>query len=170
MEQLKYSTLPIMLVQYIHLICTSISKLICFDSGDRIWARRYYYMYMHNAFYWYLYYYICKFDSQQHFWCNMRKHLLKHLHFISMTVETIFEQDVGGRFQKMIDTVYQETSSHLLEVFHTKYKFMEHLKVSWHCLVYGSTQGLYGRALSENDWHRLSRNEQPPTWSVSYQV
>ena len=47
------------------------------------------------------------------------------------SVETIFEQDVGGLFQRMIDTVYQETSGHLLEVLHTKYKFMDHLKVTW---------------------------------------
>jgi len=42
-------------------------------------------------------------------------------------------QDLDGVFDKMIDTVYKETSRHLLHVLHTKYKFMEHLKVNFVC-------------------------------------
>lgn len=48
---------------------------------------------------------------------------------VLIPVETIFSHDLDGQFQKMIDTVYKETSQHLLEVLHTKYKFMDHLKV-----------------------------------------
>jgi len=46
-----------------------------------------------------------------------------------LLVESMFSQDQDGVFQRMIDTVYKETSMHLLEVLHTKYKFMDHLKV-----------------------------------------
>ena len=35
-----------------------------------------------------------------------------------------------GVFDKMIDTVYKETSQHLLHVLHVNYKFMDHLKVN----------------------------------------
>jgi len=45
----------------------------------------------------------------------------------------MFMQDLDGVFDKMIDTVYKETSRHLLHVLHTKYKFMEHLKVNFVC-------------------------------------
>jgi hypothetical protein len=41
----------------------------------------------------------------------------------------MFTQDLDGVFDKMVDTVYKETSQHLLNVLHTKYKFMDHLKV-----------------------------------------
>jgi len=44
-------------------------------------------------------------------------------------VDSMFTQDLDGVFQKMIDTVYKETSMHLLQVLHSKYKFMDHLKV-----------------------------------------
>ena len=49
---------------------------------------------------------------------------------IIFSVESIFMQDMDGVFQNMIDTVYKETSRHLLEVLHNKYNFMDHLKVS----------------------------------------
>jgi hypothetical protein len=45
------------------------------------------------------------------------------------SVETMFTQDLDGLFDKMVDTVYKETSQHLLNVLHSKYKFMDHLKV-----------------------------------------
>ena len=46
-------------------------------------------------------------------------------------------QDLDGVFDKMIDTVYKETSQHLLHILHSKYKFMDHLKVnSCHCTLY----------------------------------
>jgi len=41
----------------------------------------------------------------------------------------MFMQD-DGVFDKMIDTVYKETSQHLLHVLHVNYKFMDHLKVN----------------------------------------
>ena len=41
----------------------------------------------------------------------------------------MFVQDQEASFQKMIDGVYSETSHHLLDVLHSKYKFMDHLKV-----------------------------------------
>ena len=48
----------------------------------------------------------------------------------AVSVESMFSQDVGDAvFDRMIDIVYKETSRHLLHVLHTKYKFMEHLKV-----------------------------------------
>jgi len=47
-----------------------------------------------------------------------------------VSVESMFSQDVGDAvFDRMIDVVYKETSRHLLHVLHTKYKFMDHLKV-----------------------------------------
>lgn len=54
-------------------------------------------------------------------------------------VEAMFEQDTDGSFQRMIDTVYEETSRHLLDVLHNKYHFMDHLRVrdlSWLIIVY----------------------------------
>ena len=62
-------------------------------------------------------------------------------------VESIFTQDLDGVFQKMIDTVYKETSMHLLEVLHTKYKFMEHLKAMRRYLLLG--QGDFIRHLMD---------------------
>ena len=41
----------------------------------------------------------------------------------------MFTDDHDGVFDKMIDTVYKETSRHLLHVLHTNYKLMDHLKV-----------------------------------------
>ena len=62
--------------------------------------------------------------------------IIKHLKkMICVTVDSIFNQDQDGAFQNMIDTVYKETSAHLLEVMHTKYKFMDHLKVSLSCFL-----------------------------------
>ena len=52
---------------------------------------------------------------------------------VVVSVESMFMQDLDGVFDKMIDTVYKETSQHLLHVLHTKYKFMEHLKVNLAC-------------------------------------
>ena len=46
-----------------------------------------------------------------------------------ISVESIFNQDLDNTFSIMIDTIYKETSQHLMDVFHNKYKFMEHLKV-----------------------------------------
>ena len=45
------------------------------------------------------------------------------------TAQSMFVQDQEASFQKMIDGVYTETSYHLLDVLHAKYKFMDHLKV-----------------------------------------
>ena len=47
----------------------------------------------------------------------------------------------------MIDTVYKETSQHLLEVLHTKYKFMDHLKAMRRYLLLG--QGDFIRHLMD---------------------
>ena len=41
----------------------------------------------------------------------------------------MFTQDTSNNFQDMIDRIYKETSRHLLDVLHNKYKFMDHLKV-----------------------------------------
>ena len=57
----------------------------------------------------------------------------------------MFMQDLDGVFDKMIDTVYKETSRHLLHILHTKYKFMDHLKVSMHCTPYCDLQLLFSR-------------------------
>ena len=55
-----------------------------------------------------------------------------------LVVESMFMQDLDGVFDKMIDTVYKETSRHLLHVLHTKYKFMEHLKVNISYVIHTS--------------------------------
>jgi len=39
-------------------------------------------------------------------------------------------QDQSNNFLDMVATVYSETSRHLLDILHNKYKFMDHLKVS----------------------------------------
>ncbi|KAK2168865.1 hypothetical protein NP493_1211g00044 [Ridgeia piscesae] len=62
-------------------------------------------------------------------------------------VESIFSQTLDGHFQKMIDTVYLETSKHLLEVLHLKYKFMDHLKAMRRYLLLG--QGDFIRHLMD---------------------
>lgn len=64
------------------------------------------------------------------FLCIMSEHVtaLDAVLFLSV-VESMFTQDLDGVYQKMIDAVYRETSMHLLKVLHTKYKFMDHLKV-----------------------------------------
>ena len=54
-------------------------------------------------------------------------------------VECIFNQDLDNTFSVMIDTIYKETSKHLMEVLHEKYKFMEHLKV---CITFISNQSI----------------------------
>ena len=38
-------------------------------------------------------------------------------------------QDTTTEFNNMIDETYKETSLHLLDVLHEKYKFLDHLKV-----------------------------------------
>ncbi|ELU14115.1 hypothetical protein CAPTEDRAFT_224608 [Capitella teleta] len=63
-----------------------------------------------------------------------------------ISVESIFMQDMLA-FPKMIDTVYKETSQHLLEVLHNKYKFMEHLKAMRRYLLLG--QGDFIRHLMD---------------------
>ncbi|KAK2147394.1 hypothetical protein LSH36_555g02025 [Paralvinella palmiformis] len=62
-------------------------------------------------------------------------------------VESIFSQDVNGIFQKMIDAVYKETSRHLLDILHTKYKFVDHLKAMRRYLLLG--QGDFIRYLMD---------------------
>ena len=59
----------------------------------------------------------------------------------------MFEQDMDAAFGKMINTVYKETSRHLLEVLHTKYKFLEHLKAMRRYLLLG--QGDFIRHLMD---------------------
>ena len=41
----------------------------------------------------------------------------------------MFMQDTTTEFNNMIDETYKETSLHLLDVLHEKYKFLDHLKV-----------------------------------------
>ena len=41
----------------------------------------------------------------------------------------LLEQDLDNSFQRVIDTVYQDTSKRLLHVLHEDFKFLDHLKV-----------------------------------------
>ena len=41
----------------------------------------------------------------------------------------MFMQDTTTEFQNLIDEAYKDTSLHLLDVLHEKYKFLDHLKV-----------------------------------------
>ena len=49
--------------------------------------------------------------------------------FCIFSAESMFTQNTNSNFQQMIDSVYVETSLRLLDCMHTKYKFMDHLKV-----------------------------------------
>ncbi|XP_074658179.1 gamma-tubulin complex component 3 homolog [Tubulanus polymorphus] len=62
-------------------------------------------------------------------------------------VDAIFNQDLNHTFQNMVDMVYKETSSHLLTVLHSKYKFMDHLKAMRRYLLLG--QGDFIRHLMD---------------------
>jgi len=42
-------------------------------------------------------------------------------------IKCMFEGDVTGQFQKLIDSSYTSTNKYLLEVLHTRYQFMDHL-------------------------------------------
>ena len=71
---------------------------------------------------------------------------------VCIAVESIFTQDMDA-FPHMIDTVYKETSSHLLEVLHIKYKFMDHLKV-WNTLRLKSVvKGLWHQQGIQATWN-----------------
>ncbi|KAL5004454.1 hypothetical protein ScPMuIL_017910 [Solemya velum] len=59
----------------------------------------------------------------------------------------MFTQDTSNEFQQSIDQVYKETSQHLLDVLHTKYKFMDHLKAMRRYLLLG--QGDFIRHLMD---------------------
>ncbi|XP_053403084.1 gamma-tubulin complex component 3-like [Mercenaria mercenaria] len=61
--------------------------------------------------------------------------------------EWMFTQDLSNNFLDMIDTVYKETSRHLLDVLHAKYKFMDHLKAMRRYLLLG--QGDFIRHLMD---------------------
>ncbi|XP_064615668.1 gamma-tubulin complex component 3 homolog [Liolophura sinensis] len=61
--------------------------------------------------------------------------------------KSMFSQDTNSAFQLMIDTVYKETSQHLLDVFHNKYKFLDHLKAMRRYLLLG--QGDFIRHLMD---------------------
>ncbi|KAK3095374.1 hypothetical protein FSP39_013926 [Pinctada imbricata] len=61
--------------------------------------------------------------------------------------DLMFKQDSSSEFQQMIDSVYKETSRHLLDVLHSKYKFMEHLKAMRRYLLLG--QGDFIRHLMD---------------------
>lgn len=61
--------------------------------------------------------------------------------------QSMFIQDEEGSFQKMIDGVYTETSLHLLDILHSKYKFMDHLKAMRRYLLLG--QGDFIRHLMD---------------------
>lgn len=54
---------------------------------------------------------------------------------VCAAAESMLVQDLETSFQKHMDAVYSQTSLHLLEVLHTQYKFMDHLKVvGWMCV------------------------------------
>ncbi|KAL4219924.1 Gamma-tubulin complex component 3 [Mactra antiquata] len=61
--------------------------------------------------------------------------------------EWMFTQDLSNNFLNMIDRVYKETSRHLLDVLHSKYKFMDHLKAMRRYLLLG--QGDFIRHLMD---------------------
>ncbi|XP_041358285.1 gamma-tubulin complex component 3 homolog [Gigantopelta aegis] len=61
--------------------------------------------------------------------------------------ETMLTQDMNTEFQKMVDVVYKDTSQHLLDVLHNKYKFMDHLKAMRRYLLLG--QGDFIRHLMD---------------------
>ncbi|GFS13898.1 gamma-tubulin complex component [Elysia marginata] len=60
---------------------------------------------------------------------------------------SMFSQDQNSDFQKMLDSVYEETSQHLLSVLQKKYKFLEHLKAMRRYLLLG--QGDFIRHLMD---------------------
>jgi len=62
-------------------------------------------------------------------------------------VESIFSSSLDGVFSAMIDTVYRETSTHLLDILQNKYKFMEHLTAMRRYLLLG--QGDFIRHLMD---------------------
>ncbi|CAH1785133.1 unnamed protein product [Owenia fusiformis] len=66
---------------------------------------------------------------------------------ITNNVECMFTQDLNSSFDKFVDVVYKETSSHLLEVLRTKYKFLEHLQAMRRYLLLG--QGDFIRHLMD---------------------
>lgn len=49
--------------------------------------------------------------------------------FLPQSAASMFCQDQNSDFQQMLDSVYEMTSHHLLDVLQSKYKFLEHLKV-----------------------------------------
>ncbi|KAL3847372.1 hypothetical protein ACJMK2_018287 [Sinanodonta woodiana] len=59
----------------------------------------------------------------------------------------MFTQDTSNEFQDMIDQVYKETSRQLLDVLHSKYKFLDHLKAMRRYLLLG--QGDFIRHLMD---------------------
>ncbi|PVD18317.1 hypothetical protein C0Q70_20866 [Pomacea canaliculata] len=61
--------------------------------------------------------------------------------------ESMLVQDLETSFQKHMDAVYSQTSLHLLEVLHTQYKFMDHLKAMRRYLLLG--QGDFIRHLMD---------------------
>lgn len=61
--------------------------------------------------------------------------------------QSMFVQDEEASFQKMIDGVYTDTSLHLLDILHSKYKFMDHLKAMRRYLLLG--QGDFIRHLMD---------------------
>lgn len=60
---------------------------------------------------------------------------------------SMFSQDQNSDFQEMLDSVYAETSQHLLNVLQKKYKFLEHLKAMRRYLLLG--QGDFIRHLMD---------------------
>ncbi|KAL8625039.1 hypothetical protein ACOMHN_012048 [Nucella lapillus] len=65
----------------------------------------------------------------------------------SKHAQSMFVQDEEAWFQTMIDGVYTDTSRHLLDVLHAKYKFMDHLKAMRRYLLLG--QGDFIRHLMD---------------------
>ncbi|XP_033096143.1 gamma-tubulin complex component 3 homolog [Anneissia japonica] len=51
--------------------------------------------------------------------------------------EMLFNQDLDGSFQEIINVVYKQTSKRLLDILFTKYKFFEHLKAMRRYLLLG---------------------------------
>lgn len=62
-------------------------------------------------------------------------------------VESLFTQDHDGDLQRMIDVAYKETGLHVLNVMHSTYKFMDHLKAMRRYLLLG--QGDFIRHLMD---------------------
>ncbi|KAF6775347.1 hypothetical protein AHF37_06919 [Paragonimus kellicotti] len=99
-----------------------------------------------------------------------RYHFLNHLHVsyrllsnykvlglhitftpsILCSVESMFEQDFDSSFDRMVSTVYKQTSRYLLETLIDRYHFLNHLHVSCRLLSNYKVRGSYCLQISSS--------------------